>query len=388
MANTLTILIHTVLARGLMVLRESALMPMLVNQEYSLSPKQKGQTIDVPISKASGTYDITPSHTDKQAADTDTQYVQVSLDQWKGADFYLTDQERTRIMKEDFWLPSTVQEKVRALANAVNAHILSQYYSVYGLVGTAGTTPFSNSTDRTAAKDATQLTSKLDQQLCPRLGRNGVIDTVAEAEALALPYFAHAEKAGDTSVINLANIGTKFGVRWFVENAIPAHTAGTPGGTPVVNGAHAAAAADLTDTLAVNGITATTGDYHKGDVITIAGHTQQYAVLADATADGTGAVSLSIAPGLQVALSGSEAVTLTASHTVNLAFNREAFAFATAPFESDYMPGVEIASMRDPVTGIVMRLEVKRQYKQTKWEFDILWGSRCVRPRYACRLAG
>ena len=39
MPNTLTPLIHTILARGLRVLRESALMPQVVNLEYSLSPK-------------------------------------------------------------------------------------------------------------------------------------------------------------------------------------------------------------------------------------------------------------------------------------------------------------------------------------------------------------
>jgi hypothetical protein len=388
MANTLTPLIHTILARGVSVLRESALLPRLVNLEYSLSPKQKGQTIDVPVSKASSTYDITPSHTDKQASDEEMLYVQVALDSWKGADFHLTDVERTRIEKEENFLPMTIQEKVRALANAINADVLANYYQVYGLVGTAGTTPFSNSTDRTAAKDATSLAAQMDAQLCPRVGRVAVIDTAAEAEALALPYFANADKAGNTDVIVNANIGRKFGTDWFVENAIQSHTAGTPGGTPVVDGAHTSDPSGLTDTIAISGLTITTGDYHQGDVITIAGHSQQYAVQADATADGSGDVTVTVAPGLQTALAGAEAVTLVASHTVNLGFTREAFALVTAPFEGDNMPGVEVASMRDPVTGIVLRLEVKRQYKQTKWEFDVLWGSACVRPQMAVRLAG
>jgi hypothetical protein len=135
-------------------------------------------------------------------------------------------------------------------------------------------------------------------------------------------------------------------------------------------------------------MTVTTGTFKQGDIITIAGHTQTYTVLADATADGSGDATLTIAPGLQVALAGSEAITLKASHVVNLGFTREAFALVTAPFESDSMGNAEIASMRDPVTGLVLRLEVKRQYKQTKWEFDILWGSACLRPEFAARLAG
>lgn len=389
MSNTLTPLIHTILARGLSVLRETALLPRLVNLEYSLAPKQKGQTIDVPVSKRSGTYPISPSNVDKAASAETIEYIPVTLDQWEGADFALTDQERTRITKEDHFLPLTVQEKVRALANKVNEDVLSKYPAIYGYVGTAGTTPFSNSTDRTAAKDGALLAAKLDRQKCPRMGRVALINTDAEAEALALPYFANAEKSADADVIRLANIGTKFGFDWFVESAIPTHTAGTPGGTPLVDGVHAAAPNDLSDTLAVKGMTLTTGDYHAGDIITIAGHDQTYTVLTGGTAGADAKIAaLSIAPGLQVALAGDEAITLKASHDVNLGFTRECFALVTAPFETDSMGNADIATMRDPVTGLVLRLEVKRQYKQVKWELDILWGSACVRPEYGARLAG
>lgn len=389
MSNTLTPLIHTILARGLTVLRETALLPMLVNQEYSLAPKQKGQTIDVPVSKRSATYPISPSNVDKAASNTTIEYIPVTLDQWVGADFHLTDAERTRITKEDHFLPLTVQEKIRALANDVNAHVLSKYWKIYGYVGTAGQTPFSNATDRTAAKDGTQLAAKLDAQLAPRIGRVALINTDAEAEALALPYFAHAEKAGDTNVIELAKLGQKFGLSWFVESAIGSHTAGSPGAGVQIDGAHTAAPNELTSTLKIKTMTATTGDFHQGDVFTIAGHTQTYTVLELATADGSGKVAaLSVAPGLKVNLAGDELITLKASHVVNLGFTRECFALVTAPFESDSMGNADIASMRDPVTGLVLRLEVKRQYKQTKWEFDILFGSACVRPEFGVRLAG
>jgi hypothetical protein len=389
MSNDITALMYLLIGRGISVLRESALMPMLVNQEYSLTPKQKGQTIDVPVSKKSTVYPIVPSHLPKQPSETDFEFIPVSLDQWMGADFYLTDLDRTRIEKEANFLPLTVQQKIRALANAVNEDILSKYYAVYGLVGTPGATPFSNATDRTAAKDGSMLAAKLDAQLCPKNGRAAVIDTTAEAEALALPYFANAEKSADPSVITLGRIGTKFGFDWFVENAIQRHTAGTPSsGTVQADGVHAAAPTELSDTLNVKGMTNSTGTYNKGDILTIAGQTQTYTILADMTATAGGKAALTIAPGLQVALAGDEAITLKGSHTVNLGFTREAFAMVTAPFEDDQLAGAEIAYMRDPVTGIVLRLEVSRQYKQTKWEFDILWGSACLRPEYAARLAG
>jgi len=389
MSNTLTPLVHKIVARGLTVLRESALLPMLVNQEYSLAPKQKGQTIDVPVSKRSSTYPISPSNVDKAAEDTTIEYVPVTLDQWIGADFYLTDAERDRIDKDEYFLPATIQEKIRALANAVNAHILSKYWKIYGYVGTAGTTPFSNATDRTAAKDGAMLAAKLDAQLAPRTGRVALINPDAEAEALALPYFAHAEKSGDTNVITAATLGQKFGLQWFVESAIGTHTAGAPGTTAAVDGAHTKSPNNLTATLDVKGMTASTGTYKRGDIITIAGHTQTYTVLADATASAAGKVAgLQIAPGLQVDLAGDDVISIKASHVVNLGFTRECFALVTAPFETDNLGTTEIASVRDPVTGLVLRLEVKRQYKQTKWEFDILFGAACVRPEFGVRLAG
>ena len=50
--------------------------------------------------------------------------------------------------------------------------------------------------------------------------------------------------------------------------------------------------------------------------------------------------------------------------------------------------GNNIVSMTDPVTGLSMRLEVYRQYKQVVYELDALWGVKLIRPEYAVRIAG
>ena len=49
MANDLTVAIPTILAQGLMALREFCVMPGLVNTDYSTDATEKGATIDVPI---------------------------------------------------------------------------------------------------------------------------------------------------------------------------------------------------------------------------------------------------------------------------------------------------------------------------------------------------
>ena len=48
----------------------------------------------------------------------------------------------------------------------------------------------------------------------------------------------------------------------------------------------------------------------------------------------------------------------------------------------------QIMSVSDPQTGLSLRLEVTRQYKQTMWEFDVLWGVAMVRPELACVIYG
>ena len=50
--------------------------------------------------------------------------------------------------------------------------------------------------------------------------------------------------------------------------------------------------------------------------------------------------------------------------------------------------GSQIVTMTDPQTGLSMRLEVYRQYKQVVYELDALWGVELIRPELATRIAG
>jgi hypothetical protein len=93
MANNLSAVMPKILARGLMALREQAIMPRLVNSDYSADAAKKGDTIDVPLPSAIAATDVTPSHTPPVNADTTIQSTQIVLDNWKKAGFYLTDRE-------------------------------------------------------------------------------------------------------------------------------------------------------------------------------------------------------------------------------------------------------------------------------------------------------
>ncbi len=97
MANTITPLVDKLIARGLEVLRENAVMPRLVNSTYSNVARNRGDTITVPVAADITASSVSPSNTLAAAGDTTLSSKTISLNQWYKAGFYLTDQQITQI---------------------------------------------------------------------------------------------------------------------------------------------------------------------------------------------------------------------------------------------------------------------------------------------------
>ncbi len=374
MANTLTAIMPKILARSLLQLRKQAIMPRLVNGSYSREAAMSGSTIDVPIPSDNGAAeDVTPGNTPPSATNSTPTTVQIALDKWKKKGFHLSDKDMLDIDRNRDFVPMQMSQAVSAIADSVNAAIFAEYKKIYGFVGTAGTTPFAST-----VAGATDLRKTLNQQRAPRADRRAVLNFDAEANALALSQFSDLEKTGDMAVKIDGELGRKYGFQWFSDDDVPTHTAGTGSGY-LLNGAASAGATSVT-------VDTGSGTILVGDIVTFAGHTQTYAVTAALASN-----VFSVYPALQAAVADNAAVTLKASHVVNLGFHRDAFAFANRPLVGsavDAELGNRIISMQDPQTGLTMRLEVSRQYKQTQWELDILFGCKLVRPELAVRLAG
>lgn len=385
MANTLTDLMPKIVARGLMALRKRVIMPRIVNNDFSVDAAQPGDTINVPIPVAQTASDVTPAATPPTPTNITGVTVPITLDNWKHSDFHLSDKDIGNIMRDKSFIPGQMDESIKALATAVNTDIFAEYKGIYGYTGTAGTTPFAS--DVTAA---TQAVKVLNQQQAAKPDRRAVLDFTAEANALALAPFRDASQSSDRDVVIEGEIGRKFGINWFSDDDVPTHTAGTITTGLIAKAATAQAVGDKTivcTTAASTGACALV----EGDIITFAGQTQTYVVTSAATqASASSDVTVNIEPGLVTALAGSEAVTVKATHVVNLAFHRDAFAFATRQMAQSIVEvgNNQILSLPDPKTGLVLRLEVSRQYKQTVWDFDILWGAKLVRRQLATRIAG
>ena len=392
MANSLASVTPKLLAQGLLALRQMAVMPQLVNRGYDAIAGNKGSSIDVPIPSAIVAQVVTPANTPPSTADSAPTSVNIPLNQWFEAPFYLSDQDMLVAMNGT--IPMQASEAIKAIANNVDSYIMGLYKGVFGFAGTPGTTPFAS--DLVAFKDSMVA---LNKQLAPKRDRRVVLDPFAEGNAILVHNFLQSEQRGDQEGVLEGMIGHKLGADWYMDQNVATQTPGIPGGTPVTAAAQVAGQTTVVTGaqlgfqnvgfVALTGLTITTGFYNAGDIITIAGDLQTYAVLANATANGAGSVTLSIAPALKLSPATAAAVTLKAAHTVNMQFHRDAFAFATRPLaDSAEGLGNLITSAVDPVSGLTLRLEVSREHKRTRFSYDVLYGGALVRPELACRIAG
>lgn len=349
--NDLSKVVDKLLAQGLLALRGTCVMPRLVNSDYSNLAAQQGASIDVPIPSAIKAQAVTPGATSQDTGDISPVSATIKLDRWMEAPFYLTDKDLMEANRGV--IPMQASEAVKAIANDVNATLLGLGRKFYGMVGTPGTTPFSTVVDATNARKV------LNRQLAPVNDRRIVLDPDAEAAALGLSGFADVSKSGDARPIIDGTIGRKYGFDWAMDQQVPTFEASVmTEGALTVNGANEAGAQVVSLAKATNA-----AGLKEGDILTIAGDAQTYVVM--------------------------EAVTVSGSHVMNLAFHRDAIAFATRPLmDSANSLGNLIQSAVDPVSGLSLRLEVSREHKRTRFSYDILYGADVVRRELGCRIAG
>ncbi len=375
MPNVLTAIVPQLLAQALPVLRANSVMPRLVNRQYETMAARQGDTINVPVSAAIAVQDVVPGPVPPTVTGNTPTTVPVLLDQWKEAPFYLTDKEQQEVMEGH--IPMQAQEAIKALANYVDSFILGLYTGFYGYVGTAGVTPLATAD---SLADVIAARTVLNRQLAPMGDRKVVLDPSAEGNALNQRALQDARyRNGEDNTLKTGIIGTAIGMDWYMDQNVPTHTKGTAAGY-IINGTMTLGSKTLT-------VSTGTGTFVVGDIITIAGDTQTYVITAAAS---SGATSLSIEPGLKAVPANSAAISIKGSHVVNLAFHPQAIAFASRPLSNNNAEelGSIIESAIDPISGIILRLEVTREHRQVKWSFDILFGGKVVRRELGVRIAG
>lgn len=375
-----------VLALGIQVIRKQTALPGLVNNLTvgdRSQAAQKGGITEVIIPPEFATRDVVPAAVPPaSAAAPAPNTVQVPLDYWKEVNFPLTEKHITLLESADTVAPMFLQNAVGPIVEAITASILATYPGIYGYVGTAGVTPFGAS-----PAEAQQAKTVLTRQKCPRFMRKLVLNSGAYGNATGLQNFRLVDQAGSSETLREGEIGRAYGFDWHEDVGFDgiAHTS-TPltAGAATVNGAHALGAVSVSLAKATNA-----SPLVAGDIITFAGDSQTYVVTAGVTL-AVGNTAVSIQPPLKVAKVGGEAVTLRASHSINLAFHPMAFAFDSRPAARVNLPGVtsNFLTWADEMTGVTLRLEIKEEYHQLGFYMSCLWGAKLVDARLACRVAG
>jgi len=381
-ANTLTNVLPKLLAQGLLALREQSVMPRLVNMSYSNLAAMEGNVINIPIPSAIAVRTPSPAILMNSNVDSSPTNVAVTLDFWREAPFQLSDSDwisaRSRL------IPMQASEAVKALANAIDDFILAKHTGIYGKTGTAGTTPFG-----TNINQATDARKVLNQNLAPMDDRRVVLDPSAEANFLSLSNILQTEQRGDQAGILQGLIGHKLGMDFFLDQNIPDYTPGTGWASGFIASTVSGAIGDTT----LNVISATaSGTVKVGDMFRLTADTANnfgYVITVAGTASTTVAIALEFVPALKTVVdTGATLIVVSIPYVANLAFHRDAFAWASRPLGDADPVGNTFQSNVDPISGVALRLELSRQYKQTTYSFDVLGGTKLVRAALATKILG
>ena len=304
-------------------------------------------------------------------------------------------------------LQSVIKRFVMPAAESIAHDVESRFIekatdAVYNSVGTAGSNSFT-------VADILAARTKLNQNLTPLSDRNLLMNSVSGALAVDARKGLFQDASAIKEQYRNGMVGRADGFDWYENELLNIHTNGNDVTGVAVNDA---AVAEGASTLAVDGLTNTTGTVKKGQIFTIAGvymvHPitktttnvlQQFVVTADATANGSGEVTLSISPSLRAASTGLKNVSAlpaddaalvfvggaSSALVQNLAYQKTAFKMVSVPL---IMPTKAEVAAQETVEGITVAVirdfDILKRRMVTR--LDFLGGISAVRPEWAARI--
>lgn len=408
MANAL--LTPSVIAKeALMQLKNKLRFGKLAHREYKKEFVKIGDT--VTIRKPVKFY--TADGTTRVNQDVEEGNTSIVINSRKHVSWKFATQDLTLSVEE--YSKRYIQPAMITLAQTIDAGGAALYKNVWNSVGSPGTTP----NDYAAVAVGAQ---RLTEMAVPNESRKAVLNSAAfhaiasTLTSLNMPQMAM--KAWDSG-----EIGNLAGFQTFESVNLKNHTVGTKAGTPLINGAaqnvtYAAAKAMGTQSLITDGWSGG-ATLKEGDIFTVAGvyavnpvpgegatgktvmpYLQQFVVRADATADGGGNATLTIAPAIitsgpyqTVSAAPADGAAITVLGTAataypqNMLFHENAFALVTVPLE---MPDGAAWKARETDDGLSVR--IVKDYDIAEDEdivrIDVLYGWKAIYPDLAARLWG
>ncbi len=384
-----TILTATAVTReALRVLHQKLNFVGTITRDYDASFAQQGAKVgDTLKIRLPNQYTVRTGST-LSAQDTTESSVDLKVQTQKGVDLNFTSVDLT--MALDDFSERILEPAMSVLAANIEADAMSMYRDVYNQVLGTGAATFTR---------VLQGRKILVDNLAPLNGRTCNLNTQDNVDLVDALKGLFNDKATISKQNREGFMGRTAGFD-FMENTLwPSHGRGPSNAAFIVNGAGQTGSA-LTVSIGA-------GIPVAGDVIQIAGvfrvhpETKQSTGLLQQFVVGAGATltSFPISPAIvttgalqNVSASPANAAAVTVAgtasiaHGISMAYQKGAFAFATADM---VMPrGVDFAS-REVFDGVSMR--IVRQYDINSDKFpcrlDVLYGFKTIRPQLACRLA-
>jgi hypothetical protein len=317
-----------------------------------------------------------------------------------------------------------MQAKAAALAQQVDGDLHALTKKFYNWVGTPGQVINSYS-------DLTKAPRRLDEMAVPTDGRVGILHPEDAWALLGNLSGLTAQTKEATDALTRARLPLLGNIDWYSTQNAASVTTGTRSGNATVNGAdqNSAYSAVKDGDWVQDLILASVGNdttVKAGEVFTIAdvyacnprskvstGYLQQFTVIEDKTANGSGAATIKISPPIissgpfqNVVCAGTsstapdsgaaiqwmgddtEANTDATTYNFGTVFRPEAIALVSAKLTMPFTGEADFAT--DPDTGISVRYW--RSSDSTNdthlHRFDILYGVKMVDPRKGTRISG
>ncbi|MEO8837563.1 MAG: P22 phage major capsid protein family protein [Herbaspirillum sp.] len=387
-ANTLTGLIPTLYEALDIVSRESVGFVPAVAKNSSGEKAALNETITIPVTPATSLIDITPGQVPASSGGQIIAPTSMTISKSKAAEVLWNGEEQRGMNNAGTYggvLTNQFVQAFRALGNSVETDLAALATAASRGYGTPGTAPFGTASDMS---DFAQTRKILIDNGAPQGDLHLVMNTTAAANLRGKQSgLFKVNEAGSAELLRTGSIALPVeGFMMHESGQIATFVKGTGASYTTNTAGYAVGSTAIT-------LITGTGTVLAGDVVTFAGDTNKYGVAVGTAA--AGVITLA-EPGLRVAIPASAtAMTVGASYTANVAFDRNAIQLITRAPAMPVGPdgkaidmAEDVMELQDPVTGIVFQIAMYRLYRQIKYEIGLAWGVKALAPRHIALLLG
>lgn len=268
-----------------------------------------------------------------------------------------------------------IAQAFRGIVNAIETHVATvAYQGASRAVGTAGTTPFAST--QNIVNEARQI---LVDNGAPTDDLSLIMSTSAGTNFRNLSNLYKVNEAGSDRLARQGVLLDISGVAMRESAKVVDHTKGTGSGYLLND---ASSAIGDTSIAADTG----TGTIIAGDIVTFAGTAHKY-VVNTALSGGSFVIG---GPGLRVAETDNDAITVGNNYSANVMLHRKAVELAMRPLSKPLGGDAAVDEMivQDPFSGLVFRISAYKGYNKAMFDVTCLYQAKAWKSDFIANVLG